>query len=470
MGRYEELAKQALVNVGGIENITHVTHCATRLRINYAKKNLVDFEALKDMPGSAGIVAKQGQVQIIIGPSVNDAYNEFLDYTGWKEGAGDGVVPDDDEDEGPHNIMYWANKFGNFVAPIFMPVVPAMITGGIILALKNLAVNYFGLGVDSGTAQLCLLIFDAGFSFLPIYVGYTLASQLKMQPIMGAFLGGVLTAPRLTSGTVTDFFGIAIPQVTYTSTIIPIVLGVVFMYWVDKVLKKIIPEAIKFFATPLLTMIIVTPVELIVLGPLGNELSGAVADFCLWITNTLGFIAQPILCAVYPYMVMFGLDKGLSPISIDLIANLGYNSVTGAMGFVSNIAVGGAALAVATTIRENKAQRGMIASFGLTALCGVTEPAFYGSLIMRPKALVGVAIGAVTGGLIAGIIGLRMYVQGGCPGWLTLLFYVDNNGGLYYFWWAIIIAAVTTVVSFIATKAIFMITERGEKAKVEAAV
>ena len=379
-----------------------------------------------------------------------------------------GAVEEEEEDEGPHNLMYWANKFGNFVAPIFMPVVPAMIVGGMILAVKNLMVNYMGLGVDSGTAQLMLTIFDAGFSFLPIYVGYTLASQLKMQPIMGAFLGGVLVAPRLTSGTVTDFFGMAIPQVSYTSTIIPVILGVSFMYWVDRLLKKFMPEAIKFFATPLLTMIIVVPVELIVLGPIGNELSGAVANFCIWLTSTLGFIAQPILCAIYPYMVMFGLDKGLSPISIDLIANLGYNSVTGAMGFVSNIAIGAAALAVATTIKNDKAQRGMISSFGFTALCGVTEPAFYGSLLMRPRALVGTAIGAVAGGLIAGIFGLRMYVQGGCPGWLTLLFYVDNEGGLYYFWMAVIIGIVTTIVSFIATKAILTIGEKRDAARASA--
>lgn len=166
--------------------------------------------------------------------------------------------------------MYYLNKFGNFVAPIFMPVVPAMITGGMILAIKNLLVNYFGMGVDSGTAQLMLMIFDAGFAFLPVYVGYTLASQLKMQPIMGAFLGATLIAPRFATGTVTDFFGIAIPQVSYSSTVIPIVLGVFFMYYVQKVLKKIIPEALTFFLTPLITMIVVVPVTLIVLGPIGN--------------------------------------------------------------------------------------------------------------------------------------------------------------------------------------------------------
>ena len=452
MGKYEELSRKALEALGGVENITHVTHCATRLRISYARKSVVNEEGLKDLPGSAGIVNKDKQIQIIIGPGVHDAYEEFLEISGWREGGA--VAAEEEEETGPKNAMYYLNKFGNFVAPIFMPVVPAMITGGMILAIKNLLVNYFGMGVDSGTAQLMLMIFDAGFAFLPVYVGYTLASQLKMQPIMCAFLGATLIAPRFATGTVTDFFGIGIPQVSYSSTVIPIVLGVFFMYYVQKVLKKIIPEALTFFLTPLITMIVVVPVTLIVLGPIGNQLSGYIAAFCIWLTNTLGFIAQPILSAIYPYMVMFGLDKGLSPIGIELIANLGYNSVTGIMGFVSNICIGGTALAVATTIKDNKAQKGMIASFGVTALCGVTEPAFYGALLSRPKALIGTAIGAVSAGLVAGLFGLRTFVQGGCPGYLTLLFFVDQNGGLHYVWIAILVAAIATIVSFTATKVI----------------
>ena len=428
MGKYEELSRKALEALGGVENITHVTHCATRLRISYARKSVVNEEGLKDLPGSAGIVNKDKQIQIIIGPGVHDAYEEFLEISGWREGGA--VAAEEEEESGPKNAMYYLNKFGNFVAPIFMPVVPAMITGGMILAIKNLLVNYFGMGVDSGTAQLMLMIFDAGFAFLPVYVGYTLASQLKMQPIMGAFLGATLIAPRFATGTVTDFFGIGIPQVSYSSTVIPIVLGVFFMYYVQKVLKKIIPEALTFFLTPLITMILVVPVTLIVLGPIGNQLSGYIAAFCIWLTNTLGFIAQPILSAIYPYMVMFGLDKGLSPIGIELIANLGYNSVTGIMGFVSNICI------------------------GVTALCGVTEPAFYGALLSRPKALIGTAIGAVSAGLVAGLFGLRTFVQGGCPGYLTLLFFVDQNGGLHYVWIAILVAAIATIVSFLATKVI----------------
>jgi PTS system beta-glucosides-specific IIC component len=453
MGKYAEMSKLLLENVGGIGNVTHVTHCATRLRIDVAKKSLVNVEALKQLPESAGIVDKQHQIQIIIGPNVNDAYNEFLQASKWKEGMnGDAAV--EEEDEGPRNASYFLNKFGNFVAPIFMPVVPAMIVGGMILAIKNLLVNYFGMGVNGGTANIMLAIFQAAFTFLPIYIGYTLASQLKMQPIMGAFLGALLVCPKINGVKGLSFLNIPIPQVSYGSTIIPIVLGVVLMYFVDKLLKKIIPEAIVFFAKPLLTMIIVAPIELIVLGPMGTELSGAIGKACIWMGNVLGFVAQPILAAVYPYMVMFGLDKALAPISINLIATVGYNNITGCMGFVSNLCIGASALAVATTIKNNKSQKGLLASFGVTALCGVTEPAFYGGLISRPRALVGTAIGAVCGGLVAGIFGLRLFVQGGCPGLLTFLFFVDQKGGLHYVFVAVAVAVVSIITSFVATKTI----------------
>lgn len=451
MGKYLEFSTKALESLGGKDNLVHVTHCATRLRVTYKQTSLTDPEKMKNLPNCMGLVNKDKQVQFVIGPDINDCYNEFIEVAKWDPQHEVGKEVESVEEEGPHNFLYWANKYGNFVAPIFTPIIPALLTGGIILAVRTLLINYAGVSMDSGTAYLLQGIFQAAFNFLPVWVGWTLASQLKMQPIMGAFLGATLICSNYTNGKITDFLGITITQAKYNSSVLPVVLGVFFMYFVDKALKKIVPEAIRFFVKPLLTMLIVVPVEFIVLGPLGTELSGAVATGLVWFANTLGFIAQPILCMVYPYMVMLGLDKGISAIAIQLISEVGYNNVTAIMGFVSNISIGATALAVSTTLKD-KTQRGTVASFGITGLCGVTEPAFYGALISRPIALVGTAIGAGCAGLFAGIMGLRGFIQGGCPGWLTLLFFVDPNGSLHYFWIAIITALIATVVSFLATK------------------
>lgn len=462
MAKYTEMAKGVLKDVGGLENIKFVEHCATRLRIFYVNKNKVDVEALKKEDKVVGLVEKTGQVQIIIGPEVNDAYNEFLDVSGFKPGD-DHVVAENssEDDQEEKNFMYYLNLFGNKCAAIFMPIIPAMITGGLILAIKNLLVNYFGFSADSGTALLLLNIFNASFAFFPIWIGFSFAKALQMEPIMGGFLGAVLYVCSDVQGL--DFLGIAVPTVTYTSSVLPVILGVAVMYWVDKGLKKIIPEMFIYFLKPILTMVIVTPITLIILGPIGTELSNAVGYGIQSIMSVAGWIAMPILSALYPYMVMLGLDKAFTPIMAQSIAEIGYDPFNMVMGLVSNLCIGGSALAVAFHLKD-KGQKGMISSFGITALCGVTEPAFYGSLIMRPKCLIGTAIGAVSAGLIAGIFQLHNFVVGGCPGLLSFFYFLPPDGStgniILYF----VVSIVAIVVSFIATTIILKKTSPvGEK-------
>lgn len=447
MGKYTKMSQQVLEKVGGLSNITFVEHCATRLRIHYASKSKVDVEAIKGIENVVGVVAKTGQVQIIIGPEVNDAFNDFLDVSGWKPTDDRPTVVEEEPEK--KNALYYVNKFGNFCAGIFMPIVPALITGGLILAIKNLLVNYFGMSTDSGTAKICLAIFSAGFSMLPVWIGYMLSNKLKMEPIMGAFLGAVLVSNSISGVEGLDFFGIPIPTVTYTSSVLPIVMGVILMYWVDKLLKKIIPEMVRYFLKPLLTMLIVVPITLIVLGPIGTELSGVVGNAIQAFFNAAGFIALPICAAINPYLVMLGLDKAITPILVEGISSIGYDLAVVPMNYISNLAVGGSALAVAMHLKD-KGRKGMIASFGVTALCGVTEPAFYGSLIMRPRVLIGTACGAMAGGLIAGIFQLKNYMVGGCPGFLALLFFLPSDGSMGNLILALVSGIVTVIVSFIA--------------------
>ena len=455
--KYIEMSKQVLENVGGVENLNQVEHCATRLRLHYNSKKLVNEEALKGIEDVLGIVNKAGQVQIIIGPNVNEAYNDFLDVSGWKEGQNSAAASAEEEPE-EKSVMYYVNKFGSFMATIFMPIVPALITGGMILAIRNLLINYFGVSMDSGTAVIMTAIFSAGFTFLPVYIGFMMARRLKMEPIMGAFLGAFLVSSSISGAKGLSFLGIGIPTVDYASSVLPIMLGVGLMYFVDKIFSKWLPETVRYFLKPLLTMIIVVPITLIVLGPIGTLLSGYVGNG----VNAIGGAAMPIFAAVYPYMVMLGLDKACYPIGLNSVATIGYDPVFMVMGFISNLCIGGSALAVATTIKNDKSKKGTIASFGVTALCGVTEPAFYGSLIMRPKVLIGTAIGAVSAGLVAGIFGLKSYVEGGCPGLLTALFFVDKKGGVGNLILAAVVAIIAIAVSFAASKIILSKTEAKE--------
>ncbi len=469
MGKYGEFSRQALEALGGKENITYVTHCITRLRVSYKDEARVDVEALRHLPECAGLVKKDHSAQLIIGPDIKNAFDEFVATADWDPdcdlrpgtASTSGVVPQTGAPEGKQSPL---TAFSNFVAPVFMDIVPALSVGGMVLAVKTLLVNYFGVSTDSGTAQFLLCFFSAAFNYIPIYLGYSLCKKLNMQPILGMLLGGIMVCTRFQSGNVTDFFGIPVPQVDYTSSIIPIVLGVFFMWFVYRFVSRHMPQVITFFMTPLVTMLVTVPVTLIVLGPIGTELSDAVGVAVQWVCNTLGFLAQPILCVAYPYMVMLGLDKAWEPLQLQLLATLGYDAVTGGVGFVSNLCIGASALAVATAQRD-KSQRGLIASFGITGLCGVTEPAFYGSLIERPRVLVGTAIGAAAAGLFEGIFGLRAFIPTSCSGLLTFLQYLEpETGDLYYIVISAITAAIAIVVSFVAVRAIISWDERKAKA------
>lgn len=460
--KYIKMSETIFENIGGVANITNVVHCATRLRINYKNKNMVNEDAIKAAEGVVGIVSKQGQIQIIIGPKVAEAYSDFLDVSQWSPNGNTSMEVVEDEPE-KKNFMYFMNKVGNFCASSFMPMIPALIVGGLILSIRNLLINYFGVPVQGGTSEIMLSIFRAAFTYLPIYIGYNVAKTLKMQPIMGALLGCLLVSPSISGVEGLSFLGIAIPTVTYASSVMPVLFGCFFMYYVDKLLDKILPEAVTYFLKPLLTMIVVVPVTLIVLGPIGTQLSSGFASGILWIMNHFGILALPLLAAIYPYMVMLGLDKALTPVGIELIATLGYNPLTISAGFISNLCIGATALAIGLSIKKNKEKKGMITSFAITALCGVTEPAFYGSLISRPVVLIGTATGAVCGGLVAGIFGLVNYVHGGCPGLLTFLFFLNPDGSLYNFILSFVVAGVSIISAFIATKMVLIKTKLIEK-------
>lgn len=458
---FDKISKEIICNIGGRENIKQIGHCATRLRISVYDAKKVNDDALSKLDGPYGYVFKNDQAQLIFGGNVVKAYNSLVEVTGFEEevkkekeqekNSDNGLLSTTNIDLKGKNFSYYVDVVGGFFAEIFMPIVPALITGGVILSLNNLLINYFGIEANSGTAQVILALFSAAFSMLPVYLGFTIARKLKLSPILGAFLGAVLINPSISGIEGLDFLGIPITTVDYSGSVLPVILGVIFMYYVDKVMDKYIPEFGKYLLKPMLTMFIVVPITLIILGPIGTLLSEYVGQGILWLMNTLGFIAMPILSALYPYMVMFGIDKATMPIGFQAVETLGYDPIIMVMGFISNLCVGASALAISFLNKENKERQGAYFSFGLTGLFGITEPAFYGALIGRPKALLGTAIGAATAGLFAGIFGLKSYVMGGAPGLFTLLFFLNPDGTFGNMLVALSTAVIAISVSYIAT-------------------
>ena len=154
-----------------------------------------------------------------------------------------GVEIEDSNANQPHNAKWVMDKIAGFMAPVFMPIVPAMIVGGMILAIARVGINYFGLDTSTGTVNICMALFQAGFTYFPIWVGIFMCKQLKMPEIYGGFLGAVLVCDRINNVEGLSFLGIPVPQVSYGSTVFPVMLGVFFMYFVYKFVKKIMPKS-----------------------------------------------------------------------------------------------------------------------------------------------------------------------------------------------------------------------------------
>ena len=445
---YKAMAAGIIKQAGGADNIVSATHCMTRLRLVLRDRSKFDTDAVKQVPGVLNVIIQNGEYQVVIGQDVPDLYEEVVKIDGIQAG---GSVQDDEaaakdlaQDHG--NI---GNAILSFIGGTFSPVIPVLVAGGLTGAVLSLLTNVFGVSAESGTYTIFYAINQATFYFLPIFIGFAAAARLKSNGFLGAFLGAILLYSSINGAEGLDFFGIPVQAISYNSTVFPVILGVLFMSVVYKFLQKHIPVFLKTIVVPLLTMLITVPVTLIVLGPIGTELSGVVGNAIQAFFNAAGFIALPICAAINPYLVMLGLDKAITPIMVEGISSIGYDLAVVPMNYISNLAVGGSALAVAMHLKD-KGRKGMIASFGVTALCGVTEPAFYGSLIMRPRVLIGTACGAVAGGLIAGIFQLKNYVVGGCPGFLALLFFLPSDGSMGNLILALVSGIVTVIVSFIA--------------------
>lgn len=470
---YEKLSKKILENIGGKENIQRVGHCATRLRVNVKDQSLVNDDELSNLDSIHGYVFDKSQAQFIVGPDVGNLYNVFLkisDFdseTNKKSSSGDKNNQKLSGSNDKKGFLYYVDVVGSFFAELFMPIVPALIAGGIILALNNFLINFFGIQAEGGTSQVILAIFDAAFSMLPIYLGFTTARKLNLSPILGGLLGAILVNPSISGVENLSFIGISVPTVEYGGSVIPVILGIIFMYYVNKPLEKYIPEFGKYLLKPILLMLIVVPFTIILFGPIGTVFSDYVGQGVLWLMDTAGFIALPILSALYPYMVMLGIDKAMMPIGFQAVETLGFDPISVVMGFISNLAVGASALAVSRVVKDTE-KKGQHFSSGLTGIFGITEPAFYGSLIDRPKALLGTAIGAFSAGLFAGIFSLVSYVMGGAPGLFTILFFLNPDGSLTNFIIAIITALISIGVSFTATT-VLLRKEIKENTKVDLA-
>lgn len=443
---YKKLASSIIELVGGEHNVSAVTHCATRLRFNLNDESKAMTEKLKNTKGVMGVVNKGGQYQVVIGSDVQSVYREILQLGSFDESNSDGKQ----EKKGP--IV----KILDTIAGIFTPIIPAITGAGMLKAVMALLVTFGVITSESETYQFLNFFADAAFYFLPILIANSAAKKFRCNPYMAMSIGGVLLHPNFINmvnaakeaGGGLKFIGLPVSLVSYSSSVIPIILAIWFMSFVEPLADKVSPKAVKFFTKPLLTLIITAPITLIIIGPLGNIIGDGIASGINFLNAYASWLVPLIVGTLTPLMVMTGMHYGLIPIGINNIATAGFDTVVGPGMLGSNIAQGGASLAVAARTKNSEVRQ-LATSAGITAVCGITEPAMYGISLRFKKPLIAAMIGGGVSGLFLGITGVGRYTSGS-PGLLALPGYIGTEG-FKNITFACIGAAIAFVVSFIVS-------------------
>lgn len=342
------------------------------------------------------------------------------------------------------------SKLLDIIAGIFTPVLPAITGAGLLKAVLALLTAFKLVSTKSQTYELLYIMSEAAFFFLPIMLAYTSAIKFKCTPSIAMAIAGVLLHPdfaaMVAAGKPISFIGLPVTLAKYSSSVIPIILTVWVMSYVERFIDKVSPSSIKFLAKSLLTLLIVAPIALIVVGPLGTILGGYLAMAIDFINHYGSWLVPLLMGAFAPLLVMTGMHYSLFPIVITSLATHGFDTVLLPGMLASNVAQGAAALCVALKTR-NKDLKQIASPAALTALCGVTEPAMYGVNLKLKKPFTAVLIGGGIGGLYSGIVGLKGYAFA-IPGLPALPIFISSNSMNF------INAIITMVVAFVATFAL----------------
>ncbi len=447
--RYDELASKIVGLVGGKENIVLVTHCVTRLRFNLKDKNKADLEAIKNLPGALGAQWSGDQLQVIIGQSVADAY----DLICRKNGLGGGGAVNEDLGDAPKKKLS-VSMILDSIAGCITPLIPLLMAGGFIKIVVILGELSGLLTAGNPTHTVLTFAGDAAFYFLPIFVGSNAAKKFGASPALGMLLGAILIHPNFVSavsaGDSLNVFGLPIYSASYTSTIFPVIISVAVMAPIEKFFAKHSPDSIRSITEPFFTMLVMIPLTLCLLAPIGSFLGTYVSNAIIWLYDTIGFLGVAVFAGLCPLLVMTGMHSALMPYMLNSLATLGWEPIVLTGMIISNIDQGAACLAVA--VKTKKANlRSTAIGCGVTAVVGgVTEPGMYGVNLPLKTPLYCAMAGTAVGGAVAGLGKAVAYSITGSAGVLGgLPIYLP--GGVSNLLWMVAGIAIGFAVTFAAT-------------------
>ena len=408
--KYQEMARQIVTAVGGSNNVVSVTHCMTRLRFNLKDMSTPKDDKIKNITGVLGTARSGGQYQIIIGQTVNEVYDAVTAVGNLTEAA--------------------------VLGPTMLNVI----------------------SVHSDLYKLFSFVGDAGFYFFPIAIGYTAAKQFNTSPILGIFLGAIMLDPGLVkivaTGKPFTVYGIPMHLTNYASTVLPIILSVWIMSYIERFFNKHITASLRTIFAPTLTIAIMLPIALCVLGPLGG-IAGEYVSKGIISFGQLGGIAAIIgvglIGALWELLVITGMHLVMISATITIMAQTGHDNFITIGALAASFAVAGMSLGAALRLKNKEEKSLAFSYFIANFIGGVTEPGLYGLAIKYRRPFIGMMIGGFVGGIYAAIMHVSGYVMVPVANFMSLTTFVGGStanliNGIVSAAIALIVAAIATYV------------------------
>ncbi|WP_032511532.1 beta-glucoside-specific PTS transporter subunit IIABC [Streptococcus suis] len=437
--KYKNTALAILEAVGGEKNVLRATHCVTRLRLELKDENIVSDERVKSISGVIGIMKKNGQYQIILG---NDVANYYKEFTALGKFDSDSV-----QQVKKANVL---EQVIEYIAGSMTPLIPAMLGGGMIKVLVIVLPMLGLLKADSQSISFLAFFGDAPYHFMPIFLAYSASQKLKVTPALAMSVAGILLHPNfvqmVSSGDPLHFLGAPVTPASYGSSVIPILIMVWLMKYIEAVFNKVTPAVTKSFLQPTLVLLVSGFIALVLVGPLGVIVGEGLSQLVEQMHGVAGWLTLAVLGAIMPFIVMTGMHWAFAPIFLAAsIATPDVLILPAMLG--SNLAQGAASMAVAFRSKNSNTKQIAFAA-GFSALfAGVTEPALYGVTLKYKKPLYAAMIGGGLAGLFVGLTGVKAYLFA-VPSLIALpqFIYSEAASNITN---AMIAAAISIIVTFI---------------------
>lgn len=477
MSKYEKLAKDIIKNIGGEDNVNSLTHCITRLRFKLKDETKANDEIIKNMDGVVTVMKSGGQYQVVIGNNVIDVYDEINKIYNFNNDSKQEVK----ESNKKERVL---DKFIDVISGIFQPILGIMAACGMIKGFNTL---FFYLGWYSDTSGIYLIlnaIGDGLFNFLPLFLGYTSAKKFGLKPMLGLAIGAIMCYPSIQNSALSannakpmyelfsntifsspvykDFLGIPFISIDYTGTVIPVIFITYLASKLEKAFNKVIPDLVKFFFVPMLTLLISIVLGFLIIGPVTTFGAKLITEGVIAIRNFSPLLSGFIVGLTWQILVIFGLHWGFIPVYINNIMTKGYDNVMMPF-FACTFATSAVVLAIYFKTKDKKLKEMCLPNF-ISGIFGVTEPAIYGILLPLKKPFIISCISGAIGGAFYGFMNFRKFMMGGM-GVFELPAMIGPKGSFNNFYVAIAGIVITMVIAFVATMILFKDKENKKEVK-----